>query len=793
MKLAKKTLLPLLFVLSTVVTSSAQKVINNPVFGSANDAAIKIERIELTESTTALFFKVTFPSTGWLTIDSGCYIQPSSGGMKYKSIGSKGLEVGFNKKWMMPDSGVRHFVLVYPKLDASITKFNFIESETSKWKIFSIGFTSKISILPEELMGNWITKDATSKWLLGVYDSVVIYNNKLWHYGKVTNQNKTWAVNLIDGTISATIYLRTDVEGNCFVSSSTTKEILCSHFMINIDNHKTTPEKAVFPTPFFKNGYAKLRGFVDGYKPNVTKYADVNSIVAGTHVESLQMADDGSFEVRIPICHPGIYPVRIPILYSGQYHVENVYLEPDQETVCYFSMFNNPLKPSTEKYLKINTLYMGNNAGINNELYQFLKKPEYYIEQVASTDSSDEYQINTFYKNVLKAKRTNEEWVLTHLSTDAISEKTAKIIHTQNMNVFSKQLLSFNANREYKYKTDNHITDYSKDYLTPIPLSSQCMDALKTTLKDTFNLIGKESAAFLRSLENLSEAKKPSYSLLSIMAQMKREGVKFSKDDDALYNWFIAIHSQNKDAVDSFDYYQALTIKFKSKYSNHIDDISTRLQNQTPQEYLKSYLDLPDFLIDIMTLYDAINRFNYPMATPLDRSDVKELKKKFRNPVFSDYLETVNKQIGNTLTENAGSVIKSNRDIDPDNLLESLTKPYRGRVILLDFWETWCIPCKMGMQQMASLKEELKDSSIAFVCLASTSSPDDIWNTLAKTIRGDHYRLNGIQYSAFYNKFNLRSIPRYMLIDKAGRIVNNDLGHKTNEQLRVLLLNLKNK
>jgi hypothetical protein len=58
MKLAKMSLFSVMIVLLTVITSSAQKIINNPVYGSANDAAIKIERIELTESTTALFFKV---------------------------------------------------------------------------------------------------------------------------------------------------------------------------------------------------------------------------------------------------------------------------------------------------------------------------------------------------------------------------------------------------------------------------------------------------------------------------------------------------------------------------------------------------------------------------------------------------------------------------------------------------------------------------------------------------------------------------------------------------------------
>ncbi len=561
--------------------------------------------------------------------------------------------------------------------------------------------------------------------------------------------------------------------------------------MININYHKTIPQKAVFPTPFFTNGYATLRGYVEGYSTKVIKYADPYSIVAGTLAKNLQMADDGSFEVRIPICHPGIYPVRIPLLYANEYHAENVYLEPGQETVCYFSMFNNPPKTTTEKFLYLHTLYMGDNAEVNNELYQFLKKPENTVQTLVSTDSTDEYQLNTFTNNILKIKRKEDEWVLTHLSTDAISEKTAKIIHAQNNNIYCNYLVNYNANREYKYKRDNHITDYSKNYLTPAPFSTTFLNTLKTTLRDTFNLMGKESAAVLHLLESLPEVRKPDYSLLSIMKQMKRDGIKFSKDDETLYTWFDAIHNLNKDAADSFDYYQALTSKFKSKYSNHIDDIAAKLQSQTPQQYLKSYLDLPDFVVDIMTLNDATNRLNLPMAMPLARSDVKDLRKKFSNPVFGDYFEEVNKAVGGTLKENEGAVLKDNRGLDPDNMYESLTKPYRGEVILLDFWETWCIPCKMGMQQMAPLKEELKNSGIAFVCLASSSSPDDNWNTLAKTIRGDHYKLNTLQYPALYRKFNINTIPRYILINKEGRVVNSDLGHKTNQELRTILLKLK--
>lgn len=791
MKLAKKTLLSVLIVLLTVITSSAQKVIINPVFGSATDASIKIERIQLDDTTTSLFFKVTYQPGFWINIDSNSHLQTSDGSRKYCLLATKGLEVGLNKKWTMPDSGVVHYVLIFPKLDSGTNTFDFIENEKSSWKIFGIKLISKNTFLPKELMGNWITKDNSGKWLLGLYDSIAIYNNNIWHYDKVTNENG-WAVKLKNTTTTTTIYLQCDKNGDCFVGSTAFQKVLCSHSMININYRKTTPQSAAFPTPFFAKGYATLRGYVEGYSPKVTKYADTYSIVAGSHVKKLQMADDGSFEVRIPICHPGIYPVRIPLLYANEYHAENVYLEPGQETVCYFSLFNFPPTATSEKFANVRVLYMGGNADVNNELYQYLKKSSSAFQTLTSTDSTEEYQQNIYNSNVLKIKRKEDEWVLNHLSTDAISEKTAKIIQTQINNIYCNYLVNYNTNREYKYKSDNHITDYSKDYLTPVPLTPTCISTIKNIFRDTLNLMGKESAAVLRIVENLPEVKKPNYSLLSVMTLMKNNGTRFTKDEQAIYNWFDDIHKLKVDAADSLDHYQALINKFRQKYANTIGEISEKLQNQTPQQFLKSYFDLPDFVLDVMNLNNAVNRFNLPMASPLEKDVIKDLKKKFSNPIFFEFVEMINKEVGAALTENKGSVIKDSRDLESENIYESLIKSHRGNVILLDFWETWCIPCRNGMLQMAPLKEELKDSGIAFVCVASPSSPEETWSALAKNIRGYHYKLNTSQYSAFYYRFNLKSIPRYILINKEGKIVNNDLGHKTNEELKALLLKLKN-
>ncbi len=791
MKLAKKPTISLLIVLLTVITSSAQKVIINPVFGSAATSSFKIERIELTDSTTTLFFRLLHTPGGTVWFDSSIYLQTASGDKKYYIVGTKGIEVGMNKKWIVPDSGVIHYGLIFPKMDSSISKFDYIGNGASAWKIFDIRFNSKTTILPEELMGNWITKDTSGKWLIGLYDSIAIYNNKIWHYNQVNVMNNIWTVTLKDATATTTIYLHSDNEGNCFVGQDAKQEVLCSHKMININYHKSTPQKAAFQAPFFSYGYATIKGFIDGYSTRVQNQPFIATFAKYSPITTVN--EDGTFEMKIPLTHPSVCRIDFTARQTNLQQQENIYLEPGKETICYFKILNNYMWATSEKYFVSPFLYMGDNAEVNSEFCQFKRKiinKDFFSEWVHYSEGD---QLDSFKNKALEIKNKADDRVISYLSNNAISEKTAKILRADINVQYGMNLLSFNYKRESEYKLANHIKDNSKTYFTPETFGFPYLNPLKTTLQDTFSVISFYFDNLLYYAKTyLTDVKKQDHSLPDIMKQMKSDGIKFSKNDEALYNWFDGIHNHNRDAADSFDYYQKETIRFKKKYTNTLEEVSGRLQSQTPEQKLENYLAMSDFTRDLIRLKTEITKLNEPLALPLGKSDLRDLRKKFSNSAFSDYFETLNKQIGNTLTENEGSVLKSNRDIDPDDLLESLTKPYIGRVILLDFWETWCNPCRMGMQQMAPLKRELKDSSIAFVCVASPSSPEDTWKTLAKTISGDHYRLNGSQYSAFYYRFNLKSIPRYILINKEGKIVNSDLGHKTNEELKTILLKLKN-
>lgn len=114
--------------------------------------------------------------------------------------------------------------------------------------------------------------------------------------------------------------------------------------------------------------------------------------------------------------------------------------------------------------------------------------------------------------------------------------------------------------------------------------------------------------------------------------------------------------------------------------------------------------------------------------------------------------------------------------IKADSLLASILKPHKGKVVYIDFWGTWCGPCKEQMSYMPSIKDSLKGENIVFIYLAD-NSPEDVRQTIVKKygIYGEntfHYNLPAKQQRSLYELLNINSFPTYLLFNKEGKLVN---------------------
>jgi len=115
--------------------------------------------------------------------------------------------------------------------------------------------------------------------------------------------------------------------------------------------------------------------------------------------------------------------------------------------------------------------------------------------------------------------------------------------------------------------------------------------------------------------------------------------------------------------------------------------------------------------------------------------------------------------------------------VAPDFTTEDLAgKPvklsdYKGKVVVLDFWATWCAPCRKSMPELQTLHERFAAQGLTVLGISIDEKADAKVRRFVTAQRFTYPIAIDEAKDPAWQAYRVKSVPAAFLIDRAGRVV----------------------
>jgi len=645
---------------------------------------------------------------------------------------------------------------------------------------YTIGMAQKQTKNPV-LAGNWYKTDGSKEWVLGLYDSIAIYQSQAWKC-TFSASKKRVQLNLQANGIMKTLYAKKAKNETFNLYEDKSRKLLLSR-----DNH--TPLSAQFDTEFgtvLKSDSAVYKGYIKGYSPKLgfkTGHVAVDNNVTGRQESYLiTIAPDGSYSAKFPMLHPAIVFVRFP---KKSF---NLYCEPGKETFHFIDLGQRRQEQQ----------FMGECELINQELLTTKNITDYDYDKFMSDING--FSSAQFKAYILDRGKQQLNALEAYDQEHHLSKKTKAYLQMDITYGTASKLFEYNWNIEAAYRKANKIPSGKKGYMVkPMVLDSAHFDYVRQLPLNKEMAIITQGYNILINRLKFSDpvnVKFDGFTLPQLAEQLRKQGTVFSPEDEEIIKAVIESEKvPSKDSVAAKKQNEELSKKtapFYTKYKEEINPIVINAYDEKRYDKIRSVFQLEEGLM--LDLIYAQNRALWLQRTfkPLSDKDIEMLKDKISIPFVTSAFEQVNNTVKLKLEKNKKSAIVANEvpKTTADSLFDAIMDKYKGNVVYVDFWATWCAPCMGGIERIASLKEEMKNENVVFVYITNPTSPIQTYNNVIPDIKGEHYRVSQDEWNYLKSKFKISGIPHYVLVNKKGEVVNPDLGHLGNSEIKEKIMSL---
>ena len=761
MKHLKQKLIALLCVTFAVVSAWANDSVvwHHPVVGYTH-SIVEVTKVVLHADRTEVSCHVHYPSGYWIQILRTTELQAD--GRNFPVRDASGISLG--ERYTMPESDEVDFTLTFDAVPLGTEKMNLVEP--GGWTVYNIR--------PEDYRSEGIEdtywRDVrTGDWFVGFSGDGVIYDGKVW---SVVSRDERkdgrgqWVIAY--GGEQLAVEVGKEKRGTRRITVGKEPAVECS-----LITGAALPD---YPVGDLREGFKD-----NGYRADdsVTFVGWMKDMPAeawekGRSVEILRnnifTDKQGSFVAAMD--STGRFSVRVPLVNTSEIYIDigrkgiNTVVEPGE---TYFLLHD---------FSTGHVLFMGEDVRFQNELQTH---PPLYVDGYLRKGQGtvDEF-------------RTQMEDKYRH----AVEELSRRVEAHPNLS------------RRYRYYMESFVlTGLGRSMMQArfaVPgwqLPEDYVDFVRTkvwqrppkpyTLCQTFSTLMRDY------IDHSSEAKdkvRGDVTFNAFESLQQRGEISMTEEEvNAVEAYRLVVRGlqEKLNAEPSDSLRQRMVVEFgKSELSQRFMSLVTRFEDVLNEEILIDNIDFwkedaesvgcDSILCQIhlaRKLYGLIDNMRKPLPDRMMAKAEWGIRLEGGWEIVSreqeKYVSIQNRDLSDVSSLRSAEGVK---DVTGgEALLRKLTEPYRGKLVLLDIWGTWCGPCKEALSHSHELFERIRPYGVVFLYLANRSA-EDSWKNVIKqyNVVGDnvvHYNLPDDQQRAIEQYLGVNCFPSYRLIGVDGHVL----------------------
>lgn len=788
----KKLLCTICLLLTFVLGWTKQKteVWHNPMTSSAKTygdgffrIAIDVTMVELKADETVVHLHVSqrsdYPNSVF-QYQQSTHLRADS--VDYPILRAEGMPLG---QWIQTDkNGQKDVVFHFAPLPRGTRQFDLIEGPGER--DFNIYGISPVEAHWPKLFPSYWRNEQTGAWDIAILESCVVYKSRFWEYkeqhfegeGDEMSLEKASMVRLTlaDGDDEVTMILspckkgrRTITidevmqEGNATITRRGMKQtysMITGRFLPDYpvkDNRTDFVDTGYQPDTVTVNGW--IRNLPENERlPRFYEFC-TNDFFSGEQQTFTAMLDE-----------EGRFTLRFPLLNTSEFFCDwgrtalRTMLEPGR---TYFLLYD---------WAGGKRLWMGDDARVQNELMRFplewgsirMEQGQDFDAYLASADS------------LIRAQ---------HIAIDAF--------------LAAHPMLS---ERFVRYRKGNSLWQQAReigqarfctpDFQLPANACQYAYDHFWKQLEQPYTL-HRELLGFLRYY--IGDADRRHGGKMSISFDLKEHCLELAQNDEErelFTRWksCIAEAQQTLEALATLEEQQQYAERINAENAELIKSFEQTINDGRLTRYFSKEMIFKQCRSIVATL-DSLGADDHLRQQQLASLALQQIDRDRASlaPEVMDSLRqwiTIPIAFAQIESANATYLALENQELkaevhnspealqgltEGEELLRKILEPYRGKLVLIDLWGTWCGPCKDALRHSQEEYKRLEPYDVVFLYLAN-NSPQQSWENVIKAyeVTGPnvvHYNLPADQQSAIEQYLDVHAFPTFKLVNREGQIL----------------------